>query len=121
MLAMGAEGDKPVTMGHEGAGYVEKLHPSAEGKGFKKGDAVGFLYIIGSCFECPGCLVHNLSCETGKQLLQGFTSDGFFAEWAIVDYHNAIILPENLDPKKAAPIFCAGVTGMLNPLCNQTG
>jgi len=112
MLAMGSEGDKPVTLGHEGAGYVEKLHPSAEGKGFKKGDAVGFLYIIGCCFDCAGCQVHNLSCESGKQLLQGFSADGFFAEYALVDYHNAVILPKNLDPKKAAPIFCAGVTGM---------
>ncbi|KAK3077520.1 hypothetical protein LTS18_010020, partial [Coniosporium uncinatum] len=25
---------KPVTLGHEGAGYVEKLHPFAESKGF---------------------------------------------------------------------------------------
>lgn len=51
--------ERPVTLGHEGAGYVEKLHPSAEGKGFKKGDAVGFLYLIGCCFECDGCQVHN--------------------------------------------------------------
>lgn len=110
MLAMG-EGDKPVTLGHEGAGYIEKLHPSAEGKGFEEGDAVGFLYIIGCCFECAGCQVHNLSCEKGTQTLQGFSSDGFFAEYAIVDYHNAILLPKSLDPKVAAPIFCAGVTG----------
>jgi D-arabinose 1-dehydrogenase-like Zn-dependent alcohol dehydrogenase len=43
--------------------------------------------------------------------LQGFTTDGFFAEYAVVDYHNAIILPENLKTETAAPIFCAGITG----------
>lgn len=53
------ERPKPVTMGHEGAGLVERLHSSSEGKGFKVGDAVGFLYIIGCCFECAGCQVHN--------------------------------------------------------------
>jgi propanol-preferring alcohol dehydrogenase len=102
---------KPITLGHEGVGYVTKLHPSAVGKGFKEGDAVRFLYILDACFECAGCRIHNLSCERGKQLLQGFTTDGFFAEYALVDYHNAVILPSNLDIKKAAPIFCAGVTG----------
>ncbi|KAH8651836.1 alcohol dehydrogenase [Tricladium varicosporioides] len=110
IMAIEAPREEPVTIGHEGVGYVQKLHPSAEGKGFKEGDAVGFLYIIGCCFECEGCMIHNLSCSSGKQLLQGFTTDGFFAEYAVVDYHNAIILPKSLDIKSAAPIFCAGIT-----------
>jgi len=80
------------------------------GKGFKEGDAVGFLYILQCCFECSGCQIHNLHCEGGKQLLQGFTTDGFFSEWALVDYHNAIVLPSNLSVKTSAPIFCAGIT-----------
>lgn len=102
---------KPVTLGHEGAGIIEKFHPSAEGKGFQKGDAVGFLYIIRCCFECEGCMIHNNHCLRKQSLTQGFTFDGFFAEYALVDYHSAIILPPSLDVKLAAPIFCAGVTG----------
>ena len=111
LMAIEAPRTDPVTIGHEGVGFVTKLHPSTVGKGFKEGDAVGFLYIIGCCFECEGCQIHNLSCSSGKQLLQGFTTDGFLAEYAVVDYHNAVILPNNLDIKKAAPIFCAGITG----------
>lgn len=42
--------------------------------------------------------------------MQGFALDGFFAEYAVVDYHNAIVLPEKMDPVSAAPLFCAGVT-----------
>ncbi|KAH6714946.1 alcohol dehydrogenase [Leptodontidium sp. 2 PMI_412] len=110
IMAMEAPRTEPVTLGHEGVGHVTKLHPSAVGKGFKEGDAVGFLYIIGCCFECDGCQVHNLSCSSGTPLLQGFTTDGFFAEYALVDYHNAVILPETLDIKKSAPLFCAGIT-----------
>jgi propanol-preferring alcohol dehydrogenase len=101
---------KPVTLGHEGAGYISAIHPSAEGHGFKVGDAIGFLYIVGCCFECAGCQVHNLHCETGRQLLQGFSTDGFFAEYAVVDWQNAVILPPSLDPSIASPIFCAGIT-----------
>lgn len=100
-----------VTLGHEGVGHIVSFHPSAQDKGFAAGDAVGFLYIRGCCFTCAGCQVHNLHCETGKQLLQGFVTDGFFAEYALVDYHNAIVLDEskwNMDA--ASAVFCAGVT-----------
>lgn len=42
--------------------------------------------------------------------MQGFGFDGYFAEYAVVDFRNAMILPEKLDPVAAAPLFCAGVT-----------
>ena len=103
--------DEPVTLGHEGVGYIESIHPSAEGKGFKVGDAIGFLYIVGCCYECEGCMIHNLHCTSGKQLLQGFMTDGFFAEYAVVDWQNAIVLPKNLAVERCAPLFCAGITG----------
>jgi propanol-preferring alcohol dehydrogenase len=62
------------------------------------------------CADGRSCQHHNLHCETGKQLLQGFTTDGFFAEYAVVDYPNCIHLPDSIDVTTAAPIFCAGVT-----------
>lgn len=100
----------PITLGHEGVGIITKVHPSAEGKGFSVGDHVGCGYIIGCCFECEGCLTHNLLCSSGKQKLQGFTADGFFAEYAVEDWQNLAKLPESMDLTKAAPIFCAGIT-----------
>ncbi|KAK7417111.1 hypothetical protein QQZ08_011737 [Neonectria magnoliae] len=100
-----------VTLGHEGLGHIVSMHSSAEGKGFQVGDAIGFLYILGCCFECSGCLIHNLFCETGKQKLQGFTTDGFFSEYAVVDYHNAAKLEEKLwNMDTGCAIFCAGIT-----------
>jgi alcohol dehydrogenase, propanol-preferring len=102
---------KPVTLGHEGVGHIVHLHSSVKDKGFKLGDAVGFLYILDACFECAGCMIHNLHCEKGSQTLQGFTSDGFFAEYALVDYHNTVRLDEkDWDLTRAAPVFCAGIT-----------
>lgn len=41
---------EPVTMGHEGVGFVEDIGENV--KDFKKGDRVGFLYIKGCCCEC---------------------------------------------------------------------
>lgn len=107
---MAIEANQTATLGHEGTGYIEKMHDSVKDKGYKAGDKVGFLYIIGCCFECEGCQIHNLHCETGKQLLQGFTTDGFFAEYAVVDERNCIHLSDSIDVKSAAPIFCAGIT-----------
>jgi D-arabinose 1-dehydrogenase-like Zn-dependent alcohol dehydrogenase len=109
-LGMSLRPDYTVTLGHEGVGYIESLGSEASGHGFSVGDAIGFNYFTGCCYTCAGCQVHNLRCETGKQKLQGFVADGFFAEYAVVDWMNAVKLPENLEMKKAAPLFCAGIT-----------
>lgn len=109
-LMMEMRPDYPVTLGHEGVGHIEAIGPEAEGKGFKVGDAIGFNYFIGCCFECEGCMVHNLRCETGNSKLQGFVVDGFFAEYAVVDWQNAVALPSSLDMSRTAPLFCAGIT-----------
>ncbi|OAA57405.1 alcohol dehydrogenase [Niveomyces insectorum RCEF 264] len=101
---------EPITLGHEGAGYIEAVHPSAEGKGFKVGDAVGFLYVQGGCYECKGCLVHNNHCMRRQSQVNGFTIPGFFAEYNVVDWQNCIILPPAIDVRTASPMFCAGIT-----------
>lgn len=108
--AQAAQG-KPITIGHEGAGYIQKVGPGAEGKGFNEGDAVGFLYFDGGCYECEGCIAHNSQCQEGKAELHGFTIDGFFQEYTTVDWQNCIILPDNLAIEKACALFCAGITG----------
>ncbi|KAK5002565.1 hypothetical protein LTR28_011261, partial [Elasticomyces elasticus] len=38
---------RPVTLGHEGVGYVQQTGKNV--KGFKKGDRIGFLYVTGCC------------------------------------------------------------------------
>jgi D-arabinose 1-dehydrogenase-like Zn-dependent alcohol dehydrogenase len=38
--------ETPITLGHEGVGIIEKIHPSAESKGFSIGDAVGCGYFL---------------------------------------------------------------------------
>jgi alcohol dehydrogenase, propanol-preferring len=42
--------------------------------------------------------------------MSGFSRDGYFQEYAAVDARNMMVLPDGLDPKDAAPLFCAGVT-----------
>lgn len=45
--------------------------------------------------------------------MHGFTCPGHFAEYSISDYHNVVKMPKDMDMVRAAPIFCAGVTGEL--------
>lgn len=42
--------------------------------------------------------------------MQGFTVDGYFQEYVVVDWRAAMVLPAGLDPSTAAPLFCAGIT-----------
>ncbi|KAL6707559.1 hypothetical protein ACN47E_003908 [Coniothyrium glycines] len=104
-------GQNPVTIGHEGTGRVVMTGSGEAARKFKEGDPVGFICAVDCCFECYACKnVHNSWCSTGKTKMQGFSSDGYFAEYAVVDAREAMILPDNLDPNSAAPLFCAGVT-----------
>ncbi|KAL4951851.1 chaperonin 10-like protein [Aspergillus filifer] len=101
---------EPFTIGHEGAGYVARLGEECANKGFKEGNPVGFLYINGCCFECDGCLVHNMQCTKGKPQVAGFGEFGFFQEYAAVDWQNVIHLPPQLPPNRSSAVFCAGIT-----------
>ncbi|OAL51939.1 GroES-like protein [Pyrenochaeta sp. DS3sAY3a] len=104
-------GNNPVTIGHEATGIVVASGEGAAASKFKAGDAVGFICAINCCFSCFQCLnVHNAWCETGKTKMQGFSENGYFAEYAVVDARETMVLPEGLDPKSSAPLFCAGVT-----------
>jgi len=70
---------------------------------FKAGDPVGFICAVECCFDCYACKnVHNSWCKTGKTKMQGFSENGYFAEYAVVDARNAIVLPGNrMRPSKS--------------------
>jgi propanol-preferring alcohol dehydrogenase len=88
-------GKNPVTIGHEATGYVVQTGTGEVASKLKEGDAVGFICAVDCCFECKPCkTVHNAYCVTGKAKMQGFSADGYFAEYAVVDARNAIVLPE---------------------------
>lgn len=62
---MAIDAGQTATLGHEGAGYIESMHPSVEDKGFSIGDKIGFLYIVGCCF---GTAHHSIDFPTSKIL-----------------------------------------------------
>ena len=107
------EGDWPVkpsppfVPGHEGVGIVE-----AVGEGVtnvKVGDTVGNAWLWSACGHCEYCRTGwETLCE--QQRNGGYSVDGSFGEYMIVDATYAAILPSDVDVTEVAPVLCAGVT-----------
>jgi propanol-preferring alcohol dehydrogenase len=95
-------------VGHEGVSEIVELGSNV-GDHVKKGDIVGVPWIQKTCLHCEYCLT-NREMLCGKQRNSGFSIDGCFAEYTVLDADFATKLPEGMDPYTSAPLFCAGVT-----------
>ncbi|HEX6055590.1 MAG TPA: zinc-dependent alcohol dehydrogenase, partial [Intrasporangium sp.] len=108
-----AEGDWPIKPsppfipGHEGVGTVVALGEGVTG--LRLGQLVGNAWLFSACGECQYC---NTGWETlcEKQQNAGYTIDGSFGQYMLVDAKFAAVIPEGADPVDVAPILCAGVT-----------
>jgi alcohol dehydrogenase, propanol-preferring len=108
-----AHGDWPVKPtppfipGHEGVGEVLAL-----GEGVTHlhvGQLVGNAWLFSACGECEFCTTGwETLCE--KQQNSGYSVDGSFGQYMLVDAAYAALIPDGADPVEVAPILCAGVT-----------
>jgi len=98
--------------GHEAVGTIVAAGDRV--KRVKVGDRVGVGWFSGSCMACPQCLAgdHNL-CATAEQTIVG--RFGAFADRVRCHWLWATPLPPALDPVKAGPLFCGGIT-VFNPI-----
>ncbi|MGO4919132.1 NAD(P)-dependent alcohol dehydrogenase [Maribacter spongiicola] len=106
----------PVVPGHEIIGKV--LEVGAGVTKYKIGDLVGVGCLVDSCKSCSAC-EDNLEqfCENGatwtyngKDKHLGGHTFGGYSESVTVNEEFVLKVPENLDPKAAAPLLCAGIT-----------
>lgn len=97
----------PFVPGHEALGTVTALGDNA--KGLKIGQRVGIGWSAFSCLSCPQCLSgdHNL-CATTQGTIVG--RHGGFANKLRAQWPWVRPLPEGLDPAKAGPLLCGGIT-----------
>lgn len=108
-----AEGDWPVKPsppfipGHEGVGEVVALGDGVTN--LSVGQLVGNAWLFSACGDCQYC---NTGWETlcENQQNAGYSVDGSFGQYMLVDAKYAAIIPEGADPVEVAPILCAGVT-----------
>lgn len=108
-----AEGDWPVkpeppfVPGHEGVGEVVALGPGDHD--VKIGDMVGNVWLWSACGTCEHCITGwETLCNFAEY--GGYTVDGSFGEYMLVDTRYCARIPEGADPVEVAPILCAGVT-----------
>ncbi len=111
-----AQGDWPVKPtppfipGHEGVGRVVQL-----GEGvteLKEGDMVGNAWLWSACGVCEYCRTGwETLCE--QQQNGGYTVNGSFGEYMLVDEKFAARIPEGADPVEVAPARCPCVTGFI--------
>ena len=106
----------PVVPGHEIVGRVASQ--GARASRFREGDLVGVGCIVDSCRACPECRAgHEMFCEQGvtftfdslEQDKEARTFGGYSAS-VVVDEQYVLRIPTGLDPARAAPLMCAGIT-----------
>ncbi len=106
----------PVVPGHEIVGRVASRGTRATR--FRDGELVGVGCLVDSCRVCPECRAgHEMFCEKGvtftfdsfDQNTKTWTYGGYSTD-IVVDERYVLRVPEVLDPAKAAPLMCAGIT-----------
>lgn len=97
----------PFIPGHEGHGTVVAVGDLVTNVAV--GDHVGNAWLWSACGECEYCLTgRETLCP--KQLNGGYSANGSFSEYMIVDSRYVGHIPAGVDPVEIAPILCAGVT-----------
>ena len=119
----GAWGGKlPAVWGHEAAGVIEAIGDGVEG--FAIGDHV-VITLIKSCGACRNCQAgHSVSCTgemtnhptplsdaDGNPVAHGLGT-GAFANHAIVDQSQAVVIDADVDLAAASLLACGVITGV---------
>lgn len=103
--------EPPFTLGHENAGWVEKLGPGAAG--YAPGDAVA-VYGPWGCGHCRSCMQGMDNCCENWRTLSGrgagLGRDGGMADYMIVPDAKYLVPLDNLTPVQAAPLSDAALT-----------
>ena len=113
----------PFVPGHEIVGTVSAVGSSVTG--FKPGDRVAVGTIVDSCRQCDACEDHEeqycrkggTGTYNGKDRIDGSPTYGGYSKSIVVAEPYVLRVPAGLDPARAAPLLCAGIT-TYSPLKN---
>lgn len=106
----------PLVPGHEIVGRVTAVGDQVSK--FKVGDMAAIGCIVDSCRHCSPCLHHleNMCAEGPTPTYSGLERDGQgvtfggYSNNYVADEAYVVKVPETLDPARAAPLLCAGIT-----------
>jgi alcohol dehydrogenase, propanol-preferring len=98
----------PVIPGHQVVGRIDKTGIGVSR--WKPDDRVGVAWIFSACGKCRYCLSNRENlCE--EFTATGRDHNGGYAEYMVADENFCFGIPESIEDKKAAPLFCAGAIG----------
>ncbi|EMC97950.1 hypothetical protein BAUCODRAFT_31962 [Baudoinia panamericana UAMH 10762] len=107
-VANGDMGPPHITrLGHEMVGTVVAV-PDSEQR-WRVGDRVGGPWHGGHDGTCKSCN-RGLYQMCENELVNGVSREGGYGEYATLRREAVVRIPEDMDPAKAAPLLCAGVT-----------
>jgi len=106
----------PVVPGHEIVGRVTRIGDGVTR--FRVGDLAGVGCMVDSCRSCASCtsgseqfcLDGAVFTYNGEDKHLGGMTFGGYSERVVVDEAFTLRVPSNLDPARAAPLLCAGIT-----------
>ncbi|MCP3062597.1 NAD(P)-dependent alcohol dehydrogenase [Myxococcus sp. K38C18041901] len=107
----------PMVPGHEIIGRVTRV--GANVTRFKVGDSVGVGCMVDSCRACPSCQDGlEQYCEkggptvtyNGRERQSQQPTFGGYSSAMVVDQAFVLRVPDSLNPARAAPLLCAGIT-----------
>ena len=106
----------PLVPGHEILGRVTRV--GTEVTGFAVGDLAAVGCLVDSCRACSSCaggleqfcLNGPVFSYNGPDKHLGGMTFGGYSEKIVVDEAFTLKVPKNLDPARAAPLLCAGIT-----------
>ena len=102
------ESSYPLVLGHEGIGRIVKVG-TAVSETLAMGTRIGLPWIFSTCGTCRPCqAAQETLCE--QQSVRGIHMRGAFAEYALVDAHHVVEIPDAIDSIHGAPLLCAGLT-----------
>src|SRR5471030_1965272 len=97
----------PFIPGHEGVGKVVALGEGVTD--LEVGQLVGNAWLFSACGHCQFCRTGwETLCE--QQENAGYSVDGSFGQYMLVDSLFAARIPDGADLVEVAPVLCAGVT-----------
>ncbi|MGE3108266.1 MAG: NAD(P)-dependent alcohol dehydrogenase [Phycisphaerales bacterium] len=106
----------PVVPGHEILGRVTRV--GSRVKSFRSGDLAAVGCLVDSCRTCSSCvrgleqfcLGGPVFSYNGPDKHTGGVTYGGYSEKIVCDEAFTLKVPANLDPARAAPLLCAGIT-----------
>ncbi len=106
----------PIVPGHEILGRVTRVGKDVTK--FKAGDLAAVGCMVDSCRTCSSCKQGlEQFCQTGSIFTyngpdkhSGGMTFGGYSEKVVCDEAFTLKVPKNLDPARAAPLLCAGIT-----------